>query len=144
VRFQKKILLWSLRIENHNFANFSALDEIILENSNLNLEANAKEEISQHLEGLKESFDGNFSKGDVDKPDTWIVNPFAFKLEKMEDADEDKENLIEIQECQATKLLLQKEHCKFLFRLQTLGCMNMDFHLFCTSRINIVTHEPRK
>ena len=68
---------------------------------------NLKAEISQHLEGLKESFDGYFSPGDLDESDTWIVNPFAYKLEKMENSDEDKEHLIEMQACQATKLLYE-------------------------------------
>ena len=82
----------------------------------MNLKLNIKEEIIQHLEGLKESFDGYFSPGDLEEWDTWIVNPFAFKLEKMEDADEDKENLIEIQECRATKLLYE------FSSLETIWC----------------------
>ena len=118
--FRKKLLLWSLRIQNQNFANFPTLDEIILENSNLNFEANVKAEITQHLEGLKESFDGYFSPGDLEESDTWIVNPFAFKLEKMDDSDDDKEHLIEMQACQATKLLYESSSLeKFWCSVQT-------------------------
>ena len=62
-------------------------------------------EISQHLEGLRESFDGYFSTGDLKEPETWIVNPFAFNLEKMGDEDKDKEHLIEMQACKSIKLL---------------------------------------
>uniref|UniRef100_A0A8C4TCW7 Uncharacterized protein n=1 Tax=Erpetoichthys calabaricus TaxID=27687 RepID=A0A8C4TCW7_ERPCA len=110
--FRNKLLLWSLRIQNKNFANFPSLDEVIVECSSLNFKDSVKEEISQHLESLKESFDGYFCPGDLEESETWIVNPFAFKLEKMRDEDEDKAHLIEMQACQAMKLLYESSSLK--------------------------------
>ena len=42
------------------FANFSLLDKVTLEYSNLDLKKNVKAETSQHLERLRESFDRYF------------------------------------------------------------------------------------
>ena len=84
---------------------FPGQQKLILENNNLDLEEYVKAEISQHLEGLRESFDGYFYIRDLEELHTWIVNPFAFKLEKIGDEDEDKDHLIEMQACQSIKLL---------------------------------------
>ena len=103
--FRQNLLLGSRRIKQKNFANFLLLNKVIPEYSNLDLEENVKAEVSQHLKALRESFDGYFSLGDLEEPETWIVNPFAFKLEKMGDEDEGKEHLIEMQAFQSMKLL---------------------------------------
>ena len=73
----------------------------------MDLEENVKVEISQHLERPTNSFDGYFSPRDLEEPETWIVNPFGFKWEKMGDEDEDKKHLIEMQACQSIKLLYE-------------------------------------
>ncbi|XP_051784720.1 protein ZBED8-like [Erpetoichthys calabaricus] len=118
--FRNKLLLWSLRIQNKNVANFPLLNEVIVECSSLNFKDSIKEEISQHLESLKESFDVYFCLGDLEESETWIVNPFAFKLEKMRDEDEDKEHLIEMQACQAMKLLYESSSLEtFCCNVQT-------------------------
>ena len=114
--FRQKLLLWSQRIKQKNFANFSLLDKVIPEYSNLDLEENLKAEVSQNLEALRESFDGYFYPGDLEEPETWIVNPFAFKLEKMGDEDEGKEHLIEMQASQSIKLLYESSS------LETFWC----------------------
>ena len=114
--FRQKPLMWSRRIKQKNFASFSLLYKVVPESSNLDLEENVKAEVSQHLEALRESFDGYFSPGDLEEPETWIVNPFAFKLEKMGDEDEGKEHLIEMQASQSMKLLYESSS------LETFWC----------------------
>lgn len=104
--FKNKLLLWIARIKKDNYANFPSLDEIYTEKRTKPTE-NVMLEICFHLEKLKESFDGYFTPGDLDECDKWIVNPFSFQLENMEDDDNDKECLIELQSCQAMKLIYE-------------------------------------
>ena len=85
--------------------------------------------------------------------ETWIINPFAIKLEKMGDDNEDKDHLIEMQACQSMKLFydfislahskifwcsvqieystLAKKVLKALVSFaSSIGCVNWDFY-FC-------------
>ena len=71
--FRQKLLLWSRHIIQKKFANFFLLDKAVMEYNNLNLEKNFQANISQHLEGLRESFDGYFFLGDLEEQKTWIV-----------------------------------------------------------------------
>ena len=48
--FKQKLLLFGRRMPQKNVANFSFLNKVILDYSNLDLVGNAKAGISQHLE----------------------------------------------------------------------------------------------
>ena len=99
----------------------SLLDKVILKCSNLNLEENVKVEINQRLERMRESFDVNFSPVNLEELETWIINPFAFKLEKIGEEGGDKEHFIEMQACQLTKLLYESSKLKTFWRIVQTG-----------------------
>lgn len=90
--FTEKLIIWKRRIESSNFANFPFLDEIILENEKITLIL----PITTHLQQLSESFQGYFSAGNIDKAQRWIINPFRFDLNSMNDNNIIKDDLIDI------------------------------------------------
>jgi hypothetical protein len=53
-------------------------------------------DILSHLENLMRSFDDHFVEDEL-KNDQWIRNPFTFNLDSMDDADMQKDDLIDLQ-----------------------------------------------
>ena len=74
--FLEKLKIWNRRVENSNFANFSSLEGIILENEKNSISP----DIVMHLEKLSESFDAYFSAGDITEVQRWIIDPFFLIL----------------------------------------------------------------
>jgi len=54
---------------------------------------------------LQASFDGYFSAGELSVSEQWIIDSFLFNADQMSDGDVLKEDLIDLKENQAMKLL---------------------------------------
>jgi hypothetical protein len=90
--------LWKRRVAKDNYPNFPNLENVILSGEGV-LETVPdwiKGDILSHLETLMHSFDDYFVQDEF-KNDQWIRNPFTFNLDSMDDADMQKDDLIDLQ-----------------------------------------------
>ena len=94
--FQKKLDLWSRRVQKGIYANFPTFDDWKV-NRNRNEISDLKVKICQHLAALKNNFDGYFEGAISNSTALWITHPFKAKLESIADDDPCKDELIELQ-----------------------------------------------
>lgn len=97
----KKLDFWRLLIENRQSEVFETLHSFLSENE-LRLSQGMSEKISQHLKGLKSSFEKYFPK--PGKENNWIANPFeeeSFQTASLSISE--KEKLIELSTDSALK-----------------------------------------
>ena len=113
--FQKKLDLWSRRVQKGIYANFSTFDDWKV-NRNRNEICDLEVEICQHLAALKKNFAGYFEGVISNSTALWVTHPFEAKLESIADDDPCKDELIDLQ-CLTTL------HSKFI------SC-NSDFSKF--------------
>ena len=104
--FQKKLDLWSRRVQKGNYANFSTFDDWKV-NRNRNEICDLEVEICQHLAALKNNFAGYFEGVISNSTALWVTHPFEAKLESIADDDPCKDELIDLQ-CSRTL------HSKFI------------------------------
>ncbi|XP_010991120.3 protein FAM200C isoform X2 [Camelus dromedarius] len=91
--FVRKFPFWLKRIEKRNFTNFPFLEEIIVSDGEaLRIAA----EIALHLQQLSSFFHGYFSVGDLDEASKWILDPFLFNLDFVDDGYLMKNDLAEL------------------------------------------------
>jgi hypothetical protein len=96
--FQQKPALWKRRVAKDNHANFPTLENVVFSGEGV-LETVPdwiRGDILSHLENLIHSFDDYFVQDEL-KNDQWIRNPFTFNLDSMDDADTQKDYLIDLQ-----------------------------------------------
>ncbi|XP_005005209.1 protein FAM200C [Cavia porcellus] len=91
--FVRKFPFWQKRIEKRNFTNFPSLEEIIVsDNEGICIAA----EITLHLQELSDFFLGYFSVGNLDEASKWILDPFLFNLDFVDDGYFIKNDLAEL------------------------------------------------
>ncbi|KAG6925045.1 zinc finger BED-type containing 8 [Chelydra serpentina] len=91
--FIRKLPVWIKRVEKRNFTNFPLLEEtVVSENEGMTITT----EVTKHLQQLSDSFQGYFSTGDLDVAKKWILDPFLFNLDSINDSDLMKDDLIEL------------------------------------------------
>jgi hypothetical protein len=96
--FQQKLALWKRRVATENYANFPNLENVVLSGGGV-LETVpdwTQGDILSHLKNLMHSFDEYFIQDEL-KNDQWILNPFTFNLDSMDDADMQKDDIIDFQ-----------------------------------------------
>ena len=102
--FITKLPLWSRRAQGGNLANFSFLDEILVEGV-ASRQRNVQMEIVAHMESLSASFDSYFSSSELNVMETWIIiDSFKFNVDKLLDDENYKEDLIDLKENQNMKM----------------------------------------
>ncbi|XP_005376317.1 PREDICTED: protein ZBED8 [Chinchilla lanigera] len=91
--FVRKFPCWQKRIEKRNFTNFPFLEEVIVsDNEGICIAA----EITLHLQQLSNFFHGYFSVGDLDEASKWVLDPFLFNLDFVDDGHLMKNDLAEL------------------------------------------------
>ena len=93
--FQKKLDLWSRRVQKGIYANFSTFDDWKV-NRNCNEICDLEVEICQHLAALKINFAGYFEGVISNSTALWVTHPFEAKLESIADDDPCKDELIDL------------------------------------------------
>jgi len=91
--FSRKLSIWINRVAKINFANFPLLEEVLVSDAERNTIAT---EIKAHLQKLSESFDGYFATGDIDISEKWILDPFIYNLDSMDDSNLLKDDLVQL------------------------------------------------
>lgn len=91
---QTKQDLWARSVHQSNFANFPNLNEIISESPGVLPGIN--EDITDHLNILKNHFTGYFSK-DMIPTERWMIRPFATELSEIKDDSPVTDELIDLQ-----------------------------------------------
>ena len=102
--FTEKLTIWISRVQNGNFANFPLLDDIVLENEKIKISS----EVVKYLKRLSKSFHEDFSTGDIEKVQRWILDPFIFNLDSMGDENLLKDELIELRANSQSEMKFQK------------------------------------
>ncbi|KAG6935642.1 zinc finger BED-type containing 8, partial [Chelydra serpentina] len=88
----RKLPVW-IKFEKRNVTNFPFLEEIVVsENEGMTIAT----EVTKHLQQLSDSFQRYFSTGDLDVAKKWILDPFLFNLDSINDSDLMKDDLIEL------------------------------------------------
>ena len=100
--------LWTRRDERGNSSNFPSLDSTVAQDGLLN--SAVAPEITEHLQNLRNSFDGYFSVGELKQANKWIRDPFLLNLQDMDDDDQLKEDLIELRSNQAIRTELGEKN----------------------------------
>jgi len=91
--FSRKLSIWINRVDKINYANFPLLEEVLVSDDERN---NITTEIKDHLQKLSESFEGYFATGDIDISEKWILDPFIYNLDSMDDSNLLKDDLVEL------------------------------------------------
>ena len=113
--FQKKLDLWSRRVQKGIYTNFPTFDDWKV-NRSCNEISDLKVEIRQHLATLKNNFDGYFEGAITNSTAPWITHSFKAKLESIADDDLCKDELIDLQ-------------CSMMLHSKFMSC-NGDFSKF--------------
>lgn len=92
--FQEKLALYGRRVKCENYANFPLFDEIVSLQVKREIDVKVLDCIKMHLENLQVTFDGIIPRTFV--VDNWIRNPFTVSLDEISDADDAKDELIEL------------------------------------------------
>ena len=116
--FTSKLLIWKNRIDCENYANFPKLDEV--STSTASLPEHIVIQIKEHLQVLRQSFEGCFYHGDVSDLHGWIQDPFLFNLGLMDENDQTKDDLVEMR---ASKIIKMKFD---LMHLATFSCAQLE------------------
>lgn len=111
---QTKLDLWAQRVHQSNFANFPNLDEVISESPGVLPGIN--EDITDHLNILKNYFTGYFSK-DMIPTERWIIRPFATELSEIKDYSPVKDELIDLQSPATLREEFEKVGVNFWIKL---------------------------
>ena len=93
VAFKDKLLLWIKHIEKGNLVNFLWLNEAVIGNNAVQFNCL---EIVRHLYMFSTSFEGYFSSRELQSVDSWIRNPFLFKLKAMDNESDLVDELIDL------------------------------------------------
>lgn len=107
--FKDKLYLWCQRVKKGNLSNFPSLEETVDDNESSSLIPSVCGEIVAHLEVLSTSFDRYFDVGKLESSKEWIMNPYAFDLNKMSDDVELKEDLIELRSNRALEMQFESK-----------------------------------
>lgn len=89
----RKFPFWQKRIEKRNFTNFPFLEEITVSD---NEGVSIVPDVTQHLQQLSSFFHGYFSVGALDEASKWILDPFLFNLDFIDDGYLMKNDLAEL------------------------------------------------
>jgi hypothetical protein len=105
--FMSLLAVWKRRVEKDNCANFPCVEQVLAQgetSATVSLPPSLKKSICDHLETLQTAFDNYFMLDD-NNFDPWIRNPFRVDLNRIDDKDLAKDELIDLR----TKQVLQME-----------------------------------
>ena len=124
----------------------SSLEEMSDEDESLIV----REEITNHLEILSKPFNGYFWVEKLETSEEWILSPYSFKLDYMQDDEKLKDNLIELCTNRFVKMQFEslnigvaqwtcfqdfvKKHYVCSSHSRRLTCASLDLVLFCQSK----------
>ena len=116
--FKQTLPVWSRRIKAGIFTGFSELEVTVKEFGCIF--PGVQQEIFAHFDMLQASLDRYFSAGELSVSEQWTIDPFLFNVDQMSDGDVLKEDLIDLKENQAMKLLFDTT------KLESFWCSNME------------------
>ena len=134
-----KMKLWQQRLENHNFANFPLLDEVISNGSAINDEVSFNElqellpVFTEHLEKLQRSFENCFPER-MQYP-AWVRQPFSYDTATADINSPYTEDIIELQESEIKKRDFNTSN------LQTFWCQQIEGYPF-TAKVSLEVFIP--
>ena len=105
--FQRKLKLWRQRLENHNFAIFPLLDEVVSNGSAINDEVSCNElqgllpVFTKHWQKLQRSFENCFPER-MRYP-AWVRQPFSYDTTTADINSPYTDDVIELQESEVKK-----------------------------------------
>ncbi|XP_037800341.1 protein ZBED8-like [Penaeus monodon] len=105
--FKDKLYLWCRRVKKGNLSNFPSLERGD-DSESSSLIPSVCGEIVAHLEVLSMSFDRYFDVGKLESSKDWIMNPYAFDLNKMSD-DVELKDLIELRSNRALEMQFESK-----------------------------------
>uniref|UniRef100_A0A8C6QXG8 Uncharacterized protein n=1 Tax=Nannospalax galili TaxID=1026970 RepID=A0A8C6QXG8_NANGA len=91
--FVRKLPFWQKRIEKRNFTNFTFLEEVTVADTE---GVSISTDIALHLQQLGSFCNGYFAVGDLDDASKWILDPFLFNLDFVDDGYLMKTDLAEL------------------------------------------------
>ena len=105
--FQRKLKLWRQRLENHNFANFPLLDEVVSNGSAISIEVSFNElqgllpVFTEHSQKLQRLFENCFPER-MQYP-AWVRRPFSYDTTTADVNSLYTDDIIELQESEVKK-----------------------------------------